>query len=111
MKLDDDTRKVMKILIEEGFFIPSDRCIDISKLLDVDKKLDLWLLEVTIRASIKFLQHALAGSNKPVNLGISGIMEYCAKRDIIWGTPKATEEYRFIFSFKENIIKDELSPG
>ena len=110
MKLDNDTKNVMRILIEEKFFIPRTRSIDISKFLDVDKKIDLWLLEVAVRSTSKFLQHIYAGSTK-FCIPTVGLYDYCTKRGIEFDSPQMQEEFNFFSDFIDKIVEDEISPG
>jgi hypothetical protein len=110
MKLDNDTKNVMRILIEDKFFIPHFRSIDISKFLDVDRKIDLWLLEVAIRFTSKFLQHMRSGSTK-FCIPTVGLYDYCVKRGIEFDSPQMQEEFNFFSDFIDSIIKDETSPG
>jgi len=110
MKLDNDTKNVMRILIEEKFFIPRTRSIDISKFLDVDRKIDLWLLEVAVRSTSKFLQHIYAGSTK-FCIPTIGLLDYCNKREIKFGSPQMQEEFNFFSDFIDKIVEDEISPG
>ena len=110
MKLDNDTKNVMRILIEEKFFIPRTRSIDISKFLDVDRKIDLWLLEVAVRSTSKFLQHIYGGSTK-FCIPTTGLLEYCEKRKISFGSPLMQDEFNFFSDFIDKIVEDEISPG
>lgn len=94
--------------------------LDISKFLDEDNKLDLWLLELATRLSIKFLDNVCTVSsypteeianwvenNRPVGLGIMGLADYYLKRGIAYGSDNALEELEFIMSFIKNIAEDE----
>lgn len=110
MKLDNDTKNVMRILIEEKFFIPRTRSLDISKFLDVDRKIDLWLLEVAVRSTSKFLQHLYAGSTK-FCIPTVGLYDYCTKREIEFGSPQMQEEFNFFSDFIDKTVEDEMSPG
>jgi len=108
MKLDSDTKEVVKSLIEDGFFNPRTYGIDVSKFLDSDKQLDLWLLEVAIRNSIKFVHHATGSSISPM---IEGLNEYYILRDIVEDWEKVEEETEFILMFFQSIFEDEISTG
>jgi hypothetical protein len=108
MKLDDDTRSVMKFLIGDGIFFPHHRSIDISKVLDEDNKLDLWLLEVTVRYVTKFLLHASGSSIKKMRIRyFEGISEYCSLRGIKEKSHQFVEELLFISNFTFSIADDE----
>jgi hypothetical protein len=111
MKLDNDTRTVMKILIEDKLFIPRTRSLDISKFLDTDRKIDLWLLEVAVRYSIRFLIHMIIRSGKTkIHIDLVGWDNYYLLRGITDDT-KGEEEFEFIVAYVDSIFKDELSPG
>jgi ribonucleoside-diphosphate reductase alpha chain len=94
--------------------------LDISKFLDENNKLDLWLLEVAVRHSIRFLDNVVSVSsypteditkwameNRPVGLGIMGLADYYLQRKIAYGTPKALEELEFMLSFMKSTAEDE----
>lgn len=94
--------------------------IDISKFLDDENTIDLWLLEVATRYSIRFLDDVVSVSsyptdeiskwaidNRPVGLGVMGIADYYLKRGIAYGSKKALEELEFILSFMKSISEDE----
>lgn len=109
MKLDDDTKHVMKLLIEDGVFNTETRGLDISKFLDEDNKLDLWFFEVAIRYSVKFLRHLKQSDN--FILYTDNVAGYLSKRGLNYTSSKSIEELDFIQNFKNSIILDELSPG
>jgi len=106
MKLDSDTKTVMKELIEDGFFLPKKMSIDISKFLDENKQLDLWLLEVAVRNSIRFIKHA---TGRTEFREINGLLEYCSIREVEFGGRNMYEEFRFFQRFIASIINDELN--
>lgn len=94
--------------------------LDISKFIDEENTLDLWLLENAIRYSVRFLDDVASRSsypteeitkwmhdNRPVGLGIMGLADYYLKREVAYGSPKALEELEFILSFMKGIAEDE----
>lgn len=106
MPLDKETKDVMRSLIEDKIFLPRYRSLDISKFLDENKQLDLWLLEVAVRNSIRFMSHAL-GRKKQFNY-IEGLPEYCNLRGIEYGDKEMTKEFIFFSKFIDSIVEDEL---
>ena len=107
MKLDIDTKDVMRTLIEDKVFLPRYRSIDISKFLDENKQLDLWFLEVAVRYSIRFMSHALQRITKFWD--ISGLPEYCKLRGIDYGDMLMSEEFMFFSKFIDSIVEDEIN--
>ena len=107
MKLDTDTKDVMRTLIEDKIFLPHYRSLDISKFLDEDKKIDLWLLEVAVRYSIRFMSHALQRTTK--FRYIEGLLEYCELRGIDYGDALMSEEFMFFSKFIDSIVEDEIN--
>jgi hypothetical protein len=109
MKLDNETREVMKHLIEERIFLPHSKSIDISKVVDMeDRKVDLWLLELIVRTATKFLLHASGSSIKKVKIGdLIGLPEYCEERGIEFCSIQMNKEYSFLLNFVDNIVEDE----
>lgn len=108
MRLDDDTRDVMRYLIGDKIFLPHYRSIDISKMLDEDNKIDLWLLELAVRYSTRFLLHASGSSTDKMEMEyLEGLYEYCEKRGIEYCSAQMYEEYGFMYRFMNNIINDE----
>jgi ribonucleoside-diphosphate reductase alpha chain len=94
--------------------------LDISKFLDKDNTLDMWLLETAIRHSVIFLDDVVSVSsyptkeitewslaNRPIGLGIMGLADYYIKRGIAYGSDKALEELEFILSFMKGVAEDE----
>lgn len=94
--------------------------LDISKFLDDDKALDLWLFEVAIRYGVRFLDNVVTHSsyptkdiqewvdkNRPVGIGIMGLADYYMKREVAYGSDQALEELEFIMSFMKGIAEDE----
>lgn len=94
--------------------------IDISKFVGDDKTIDMWLLEVATRLSIRFLDNVCSVSsyptkdiakwvseNRPVGLGIMGLADYYMIREIPYGSDQALEELEFILSFMKGIAEDE----
>ena len=106
MKLDQDTKEVVSLLIKNEMFYPYKRTLDISKFLDENKQLDLWLLEVAVRYSMKFMNHAL-GKTVKFRL-ITGLPEYCKIREIVYVDFLASDEFQFIYTFIDRIIEDEV---
>jgi hypothetical protein len=104
MKLDKDTKDVMRSLIEDKIFLPHNRCVDVTKVLDEDNKLDLWLLEAAIRNSIRFVRHALGVHSV---LGIAGLNSYYEIRGLMDNYNKRKEETDFIVHFFVAIEEDE----
>lgn len=94
--------------------------LDISKFLDDNKQIDLWLLETAVRLSVKFLDDVCSRSsyptkditewmqnNRPVGLGIMGLADYYLDRGVAYGSAEALEELEFILSFMKGIAEDE----
>lgn len=107
MKLDNDTKAVVRQLILDRVFFPRSHALDISKFLDeTDNKLDLWFLELAVRNSIRFTTHAL-GRDKI--LGMHGVDRYCSQRGISDDYSKRQEETVFIMNFIASIERDELA--
>lgn len=109
MKLDSDTKDIMRGLIEDKVFDRRTGGLDIVKFLDENNQLDLWYLEVAIRYSTKFLKHALAGSTKPIILRTENTTGYLKQRGLNHTSAKSKEELDFIMFFKNTIIHDELT--
>lgn len=109
MKLDNETKDVMRELIKSRTYLPHTHGLDIAKFLDpVDNKLDLWFLEVAVRNSIRFTRHALGDSEI---LSMNGLQEYYKLRGITDDHKKRQEETIFIMNFIASIERDECSPG
>ena len=94
--------------------------LDISKFLNKDNTIDMWLLEMAIRLGVRFLDNVVSKSsypteditkwsmeNRPVGLGIMGLADYYLKREVAYGSPQALEELEFILSFMKSISEDE----
>ncbi|KKL56348.1 hypothetical protein LCGC14_2246340, partial [marine sediment metagenome] len=94
--------------------------IDISKLLNEDRTIDLLSLELVTRLGINFLDSIISRSiyptddiykwainNRAIGLGIMGLADYFLKRKIIYGSPESLEELEFIMNFIYKIAEDE----
>ena len=109
MKLDIDTKEVMKELIANNTFDYHKRSIDISKFLDENKQLDLWFLEVAVSYSIRFMTHALG---KPSRLrNVTGIQEYCDIREVKLADMVSSDEFMFFTTFIDRIAEQEINTG
>lgn len=110
MKLDTDTKTIIKSLVEDEIYFPREKSIDISKFLDEDLTVDLWLLEMATRNCIRFMKHYLGNSGTSPYLFLRNYEDkYRQMRNIIPGSPKDMEELSFIVRFKDKIASDELS--
>ena len=107
MKLDNDTKDIMRSLIITGHFVPRTRSLNISKFLDEDNTIDLWLLEVAVRNLVVFMNHATGWHGQTV-IAISGKIEYITIRGLLYEHERATSELRFVRSFIDSITKDAL---
>lgn len=106
MKLNSETKEVVSVLIKEKMFSPKHRSLDISKFLD-NKQIDLWMLEVAVRFSIRFMSHALG---KPTKfLHISGLITYCDIRGVSLSDFVSSDEFTFIRTFIDRIVEDEIN--
>ena len=94
--------------------------LDISKFLDEDNTIDLWLLEISVKAAVQFLDNVIdvnsfptkeiddtAKRFRPLGLGIMGLADYYLKRGVVYGSDKALEELGFILSFIKSIAENE----
>lgn len=94
--------------------------LDISKFLNDDKTINLELLELAVRLSIRFLDGVLDANSFPtdaikemsekcrqVGLGIMGLADYYLERGIAYGSEKALEELSFIMGFIKSVADDE----
>lgn len=109
MRLDKYTKDAIRMLIAGGCFISKKGGLNISNFLDDDNQIDLWGLELAIRSSIKFVQHATSGSRKITQIEIECFDLYCFRRGILGNNDKIEEEKLFIQKFIEAIINDENS--
>jgi len=94
--------------------------IDISKFLDDDNTINVELLELATRLSIRFLDSVLDVNEFPtdaikemsvkcrqVGLGIMGLADYYLARGVSYGSDEALEELSFILGFIKSISEDE----
>jgi len=94
--------------------------LDISKFLDKDNQIDLRLLEIAVRLSVRFLDTVIdmssypteeienwAMQNRPVGLGIMGLADLYLQMGISYGDEKSLEVLEFILSFIYTIAEDE----
>ncbi len=94
--------------------------LDISKFLREDRTINLELLDLATRLSIRFLDDVVerssyptddiarwAKDNRPVGLGIMGLADYYLKRGVAYGSDKSIEELKFILKFIKEIAEDE----
>lgn len=94
--------------------------IDISKFLNEDKTINLELLELSVRLSVRFLDSVIDVNSFPtdgiremavkcrqIGVGIMGLADYYLERGVSYGSEKALEELSFIMGFINSIAEDE----
>jgi ribonucleoside-diphosphate reductase alpha chain len=94
--------------------------IDVSKFLKEDNTLELELLELATRLSVRFLDSVIdrntfpsesfekmAKATRPVGLGIMGLADLYLAMGIAYGSKEALEVLTLILSFMKNVAEDE----
>jgi ribonucleoside-diphosphate reductase alpha chain len=94
--------------------------LDISKFLRDDNSINVEMLELAVRLSVRFLDDVVSVSsyptndiarwseeNRPIGLGIMGLADYYLLRGVAYGSRQANEELAFILSFIRTIATEE----